>query len=192
VVRIAFIDFEASGLGPLGFPIEVAWGFPDTGEVEEHLIRPAPDWDTEFTWDPEAAAIHKIDRHVLTIAGEPHDWVARRLVEALDGCRIFSDAPRFDWHWLALLVFDSGLKRAPVLEHFEGLLLEISEKNFDFSTPECALASAEEQGRRFDAAYAHGDKVAPHLHRAGPDVRHLIAVYDAIRNADSAHDAMRC
>jgi hypothetical protein len=177
-MRIAFIDFEASAPGTQGYPIEVAWGFPDTVRVEEHLIRPAPDWDTEFTWDPAAAAIHKINRSVLIKTGESHDRVAGRLVKALDGCRIFSDAPRFDRHWLELLVFDAGLKRAPPLEYFNALLEEITENDCDFSeSSEKALA------RRFGAAYAHAGKVAPHTHRAAADVRHLMAVYKFI--ADS-------
>lgn len=179
-MRIAFIDFEASAPGNQGYPIEVAWGFSDTGKVEEHLIKPAPDWDSEFVWDPEAAAIHKIDRHLLAMTGEPHDQVACRLVEALAGCRIFSDAPRFDWHWLGVLICDAGLPRVPPLEHFEGLLLETVERDCDFSK-----SSAEALAHRFDAAYAHADKVAPHLHRAAPDVRHLMAVYNAIVSSNA-------
>jgi len=33
-----FLDFEAYGLGPASYPVEVAWGDTDTGEVEAHLI----------------------------------------------------------------------------------------------------------------------------------------------------------
>ncbi len=60
------IDFEASGLGPMSYPIEIAWSQRD-GSIEEHLINPdtAPrseDW-TGRNWN--SCAIHGLAREYL-------------------------------------------------------------------------------------------------------------------------------
>ena len=102
-----FLDFEASSLGKHGFPIEVAWVFED-GAEETHLIRPAPDW-TE--WNAAAEAIHRIPRDRLEQEGEPHEAVARRMVECLTGHDLLASAPSWDGKWLSLLLRAAGLPR---------------------------------------------------------------------------------
>lgn len=102
-----FLDFEASSLGKKGFPIEVAWVFAD-GRQETHLIKPAPQWTD---WDERAEAIHKIARATLEAQGEPHDAVARRMVEALSGHSLYASAPSWDGKWLSALLRAAGLPR---------------------------------------------------------------------------------
>ena len=95
---LVFLDFEASSLGKHSYPIEVAWVFAD-GPCEAHLIRPAPDW-TE--WDSASEAVHGIARGLLLTDGEPHDGVARRMVERLAGHDLLASAPSWDGKWLSV------------------------------------------------------------------------------------------
>lgn len=104
---LVFLDFEASSLGKQGFPIEIGWVFED-GTSEGHLIRPAPRWKE---WDREAEAIHHISRAQLDAEGKPHDEVARRMVEALDGHSLHASAPSWDGKWLSALLRAAGLPR---------------------------------------------------------------------------------
>ena len=105
---VVFLDFEASSLGRKGFPIEVAWVF-ETGEEETHLIRPAADW-TE--WATSAEAVHRISRDLLDREGAPAAEVARRVLEALSGHRLYASAPSWDGQWLSRLLRDTEEARA--------------------------------------------------------------------------------
>lgn len=102
-----FVDFEASSLRKNGFPVEVGWVFED-GRSEAHLIRPAPGWSD---WDSAAEAIHGLSRERLERDGEPHDVVARVMVERLGGHDLYASAPSWDGKWLSLLLRAAGLPR---------------------------------------------------------------------------------
>jgi hypothetical protein len=102
-----FLDFEASSLADRSHPVEVAWVFEEW-RAESHLIRPAPDWTD---WDGAAAAIHGIARDTLDRDGTPHDQVAARMVEVLDGHELFASAPSWDGKWLSVLLRAAGLPR---------------------------------------------------------------------------------
>lgn len=102
-----FLDFEASSLADRSHPIEVAWVFQD-GRQESHLIAPAPSWTD---WDEKAEAIHHISRDLLAAEGEPHDRVAARMLEALDGHDLFASAPSWDGKWLSALLRSAGIPR---------------------------------------------------------------------------------
>lgn len=104
---LAFLDFEASSLAKRSYPIEVAWVFED-GVSERHLIRPAPGWTD---WDPGAEGMHHLSRAVLESEGEPHDEVARRLLEALSEHAVYASAPSWDGKWLSVLLRAAGLPR---------------------------------------------------------------------------------
>ncbi|WP_426957241.1 transcriptional regulator [Muricoccus radiodurans] len=104
---IVFLDFEASSLGKRGFPVEVGWIFED-GRTENHLIRPAPEWDE---WSDEAEAIHGLSRERLAREGEPHDAVARRMVKVLADHDLYASAPSWDGQWLSRLLRAAGLPR---------------------------------------------------------------------------------
>lgn len=103
----AFLDFEASSLAKLSYPIEVAWVFED-GSSESHLIRPASQW---IDWAVEAEAIHRISRETLEAEGTPHDVVARRMVDQLSGHELFASAPSWDGKWLSALLRAAKLPR---------------------------------------------------------------------------------
>jgi len=105
--KFVFLDFEASSLAKLSYPIEVAWVFED-GTSEAHLIRPAPKWTD---WDAEAEAVHHISRDTLEQEGAPHDIVARRMVEQLSGHDLFASAPSWDGKWLSALLRAAKLPR---------------------------------------------------------------------------------
>jgi hypothetical protein len=102
-----FLDFEASSLGDDSYPIEVGWVFED-GREEAHLIRPAPAWTD---WDPQAEAVHGVSREALAAEGEPHDAVARRMVEVLNGHDLHASSPSWDGKWLSVLLRAAGLPR---------------------------------------------------------------------------------
>ncbi len=96
---IAFIDFEASALEN-GYPIEVGYARSD-GRVGAFLIKPRMEWNT-LSWSVASEHIHRLPLTLLdqgTDAGE----VCARLNVELQGCACFSDAPAFDWRWLAML-----------------------------------------------------------------------------------------
>lgn len=104
---LVFLDFEASSLSPRSYPIEVGWVFED-GAREAHLIRPAPGWTD---WDAAAEAVHRIPHAELLAAGEPHEAVARRMVERLTGHDLCASAPSWDGKWLSALLRAAGLPR---------------------------------------------------------------------------------
>jgi hypothetical protein len=104
---LVFLDFEASSLAKLSYPIEVAWVFED-GREESHLIRPAAQWTD---WDAAAEAIHHIPRARLEAEGTPHDVVARRMIETLTGHDLFASAPSWDGKWLSALLRAAKLPR---------------------------------------------------------------------------------
>jgi DNA polymerase III epsilon subunit-like protein len=107
VLMLVFLDFEASSLSKRSYPIEVGWVFED-GRSEAHLIRPALEW---LDWDPQAQAIHGIDREELIANGTPHDIVANRMVEVLSGHDLLASAPSWDGKWLSTLLRAAGLPR---------------------------------------------------------------------------------
>ena len=104
---LVFLDFEASSLAKLSYPIEVAWVFED-GREESHLIRPAAQWTD---WDAAAEAIHHISRAQLEAEGTAYDVVAQRMVAALTGHDLFASAPSWDGKWLSALLRAAKLPR---------------------------------------------------------------------------------
>lgn len=95
-----FIDFEASSLGKMSYPIEVAWVFED-GQGESFLIQPAPHWTD---WDPDAQAIHGIALENLHENGTKVESVAQHMIDQLSGHDLFASAPSWDGKWLSALL----------------------------------------------------------------------------------------
>jgi hypothetical protein len=104
---LVFMDFEASSLAKRSYPIEVAWVFED-GRSEVHLIRPAPGWTD---WGADAEQIHGIGRSTLETDGTPHDVVAKRMVDMLEGHDLLASAPSWDGKWLSALLRSSGFPK---------------------------------------------------------------------------------
>jgi hypothetical protein len=112
---IIFLDIEASGLYAGSYPIEIGW-VDETGAGESHLIRPAPDWTS---WSQASETIHGISREMLAREGRDHDWVARRVAEALaEADAVYTDAPEWDQAWLDRLTDAAGLPPACQLADF--------------------------------------------------------------------------
>lgn len=159
-IRHAFMDFEASALGPGSYPIEVAWGWVDTFEIESYLIKPTDQWLESGYWDEIAEAeIHKISKARLCKDGVPVEAVAERMIAALAGNAAYSDGPRFDGEWLDKLFQAAGKRRPVEIESIDVLL----RARFDI---EVAWAAEEE-----------AKKSCPPTHRAADDVRHLLEIY---------------
>lgn len=154
--RLAFIDFEASGLGPKTWPIEVGWAGED-GAGESFLINPAPDWSMEY-WDPRAEKLHCITPRMLSDLGVNVAAACDRLAAGLAGKTVYSDAPDWDGFWLMRL-FDAGGRKCPIrLKDFTRLMPALDD----------------EEKRQL---IARADGLAPRRHRAAEDALHLFTLY---------------
>jgi hypothetical protein len=138
----AFMHFEASSLGRLGFPMEVAWVFED-GAEEAHLIRPAPGWTDR---DPDPHAVHAISRDRLCVDGAPVEIVAQRLIDQLADYDVFASAPSWDGKWLSLLLRSACLpQRALQLIDPDAGLLDLASAILAPSLPSSAIPRATRQ-----------------------------------------------
>lgn len=153
---IAFIDFEASGLGPNSWPIEVGWSFDD-GVTDSVLISPAPHWPMT-AWDPKAERLHGITPRMLADLGLDAAATCERLEAALDRRIVYSDAPDWDSFWMLRLYQAAGRRCAITLN--------------DFARSMPPLAQ-DEKARLLQQA----DRLAPRRHRAAEDALHLRMIH---------------
>lgn len=106
------IDFEASSLGQLSYPIEVAWCDLQGGRSHSTLINPdsAGGWDD---WDSYAETeIHSLSRERCCREGANVVTVVQAVEELLLNHPVFSDAHWQDQKWLERL-FEAVGKRPP-------------------------------------------------------------------------------
>lgn len=116
----AFIDIEASGFGRGSYPIEV--GFVDgAGQLFCTLVLPEADWSH---WDDAAAALHGIERGLLSSHGRPSRWVAEQLNQRLAGQTVYCDGWAQDYPWLARLFEAADCSPSFRLEDLRTLLSE--------------------------------------------------------------------
>ena len=104
--RIVILDFEAScapGDGRRSYPVEVAAGLPETGEIRIWLIKPERDWLDAWDWYYEAEKLHRLTRDHLLAQGLPRAQVARELSAFIGEREVVSDCPPAEGHWLAVL-----------------------------------------------------------------------------------------
>lgn len=154
--RIAFIDVEASSLSQQGWPLEIGWGYSlEPASTRSLLVRPEPEWTD---WDVRSWRVHRIDYRLCVSEGLSAEDVVGILEEAIRGAEVHSDHPPSDARWLDRLYEAAGRRRGWVLNPTDSLwpgrlLSEVS------------------------AAQAWADEVSPKRHRAGPDVRNLIATH---------------
>jgi len=99
------IDFEASGIHPDSYPIELGMMNYTTGETYEFLIRPKEVWTY---WDANAEMLHGISQERLMQEGLPIREVAQQVSLILNGAPAYSDASDYDGFWMELL-FDDEL-----------------------------------------------------------------------------------
>ncbi len=159
---MAFIDFEASGLGPFSWPIEVGWALED-GLTDSLLISPAPSWSAD-AWDAKAERLHGISPRMLSELGVDAAEACKRLSEALAGRTVYSDAPDWDAFWM-LRLFEAAGRRC-----------DLRLQDFASAMPFLAPVS---KARLIEQA----DRLAPRRHRAAEDAFHLYTVH-RLANAD--------
>lgn len=132
---LAFLDFEASSLGPHSYPIEVGWVFED-GQAEGYLIRPAPGW---VDWDPIAEQIHGISREDLEQNGLSPNVVAARMMAELKDYQILASAPSWDGKWLSALLRAAGLpRRALTLTRTDDVIAALARQQLVGKMPDVA------------------------------------------------------
>lgn len=153
------LDFEASGIDPRGYPIEVAIADVATGETRAWLIAPPPPWLETGMWEAEAEAMHGLSLAEIIAHGRGVNDVAAELTAHTRGAQVLSDAPSFDTKWLCDLYRATGAEPPFVLRDFH-----------QFAWREAVL-----RGRRPDIAIVKAEAEAyilfPKQHRAGPDAR---------------------
>ncbi|MCI5043722.1 MAG: hypothetical protein MRY72_03405 [Aquisalinus sp.] len=155
--QIAFIDLEASGLGPKSWPIEVGWGFHGW-PARSMLVKPHASWSLE-AWEKTAEELHRISPDTLVRQGTAPLEVALVLNAAFANADVYSDAPSFDGFWLYRLYEAAGVRANFRLHNIASLISTVTD-----ATPEDLFAKANEQ--------------EPHTHRAEQDVRQLQLVYE--------------
>lgn len=141
----AIIDFEASGFGGNGYPIEVGYILGD-GRRYCTLIEPIPSWTH---WDAGAAAVHRIARAALFTHGRKIPEVCARLDADLGGDVVYSDAWSFDYTWLHTLYAAIGRRPTFRVESLRKLLSESDAENWHAARE---AACAEMQGARHRAS----------------------------------------
>ncbi len=99
-----FLDFEASGIAPDSYPIEVAVVYP--GGEYQVLIQPAPYWDH---WSYDAQDMHGLTREQLIREGQTPLAVAQAMNALFDGKTLCSDNPA-DCYWLDVLYEAAGIE----------------------------------------------------------------------------------
>lgn len=99
-----FVDFEASGIAPDSYPIEVAVVFP--GGEYQALIQPAHYWEH---WSYDAQDMHQLTREQLITEGQPPLEVAKAMNALFDGKTLCSDNPA-DCYWLDVLYEAAGIE----------------------------------------------------------------------------------
>ncbi|PHX39732.1 hypothetical protein AO263_34640 [Pseudomonas sp. NZIPFR-PS5] len=98
-----FVDFEASGIAPDSYPIEIAVVAADF-ECQV-LIRPVDYW---AHWSFDAQDMHGISRENLLANGLEPSFIATELNARFDGARLCSDSPQ-DGFWLDTLYEAVGI-----------------------------------------------------------------------------------
>lgn len=120
-MELICLDLEASGLGPLSYPVEVAWKSTADNRSDNFLINPdtASDWSY---WDDFAEEMHGICRTELVRDGITVTAACERMNQALKGKDVLSDAWEFDHFWLTRLFNEAGVKMAFRLQGLDTVL----------------------------------------------------------------------
>lgn len=165
-----FYDIEASGLE--GVPIEIGWAFVDHSDVvsRSFLVKPPLDWHIDGAWDDAAEALHGITRGDLIQHGLHPLKIASKMNEELAGRELFSDSA-FDEPWLRQLFDAAGIETAFAIR-LTGAEIYIAGE----------AASRGIVGTAFDALRKRAAKIAPILHRAEADARHLVVQWLLVQN----------
>jgi len=118
--RPFIIDVEASGFGPLSYPIEIGVAM-DPGRRYSTLIKPDDEWTH---WDNKAEEVHRITRDMLNRYGRPVKEVAERLNDLLENRFVYSDAWVVDQPWITRLFAAARLPQLFTVSAIETVLSE--------------------------------------------------------------------
>ena len=111
-----FVDFEASGIAPDSYPIEIA---VVSSEVEyQALIHPVYYWTH---WSFDAQDMHGISREALLAGGLDPSIIAAELNARFEGAKLCSDSPQ-DGFWLDTLYEAAGTEPSFSLLPLESFL----------------------------------------------------------------------
>lgn len=166
-----FIDFEASGLMPGSYPIEIGWAIAsrhdDTIVTGSKLIR-NDDWlDELHLWDYQAEDVHKINRNGLMMLGVSPVSAILAFEKAIDGrTLVLSDAPSYDGRWLHML-YDAAGRTCPVRVDNWSIAFDsedTDERKFEYYSKPHVL-----------------EKIAPHTHRAEQDALSMATLWRLTR-----------
>lgn len=154
IERFAVLDFEASSLSDISWPIEVglSWIENDRLQTWSSLIQPHPKWDIS-DWSIQSEAVHQIPLVDLQSAPSASS-VARELISRSFNLTLVSDAPEFEHHWLSRLLDTGGVGAVPAIEDFH------------------AVSFAHYNGIALDMLYEKLE-LTKVPHRAGPDSARL-------------------
>lgn len=187
-----FLDFEATGLHKLSYPIQVAWG-STLDNVESWYIQPAKGWTF---WSRDAEAMHGLSRELLAEVGRPVREVAERMSAALAGKVVYADGLPWDNFWLDELFYAAQVKREfDIRDAWDLFRQHIPTRptleDAMFSTQASALAVKDAVLSQLNAKARA--QVPGREHQAETDTRYLIATWLLIqerkREYQSAWDA---
>lgn len=164
-----FLDFEASGLGPDGFPIQVAWSAADGSVNECWLIEPAPGWAVDDGWETTAERVHGIPLATVRALGRPAAWIAARMNEQLADQAVYVDGGACDLVWCRQLFAAAGLAQRFAIGDYWELLLDI--------LPPSRTRQPGWQYALQDAAWKRVKAGGGRRHHADTDVRYLVELY---------------
>lgn len=167
------MDFEASGLGVLSYPIEVAWSSADGSVSECWLIEPARahGWALQDGWEAAAERVHGIAFEKLAADGRPAHWIAARMNAQLAGRSVYVDGGAADQVWCRQLFAAAKLEPQFEIGDFWELILDV--------LPPSRTRQTGWQYALQDAAWK---RVQGKRHRADVDVRYLVELYRIARD----------
>lgn len=113
---IYFVDFEASGIAPDSYPIEIAVVSADS--QYQALIRPVHYWEH---WSHDAQDMHGISRKDLLELGTDTHALALELNRLLPGAEVCSDSPQ-DVFWLDTLYEAAGIEPGFTIRPLEAFM----------------------------------------------------------------------
>lgn len=133
IERFAVLDFEASSLSNISWPVEVgiSWIESDRVQTWSSLIQPHPKWDIS-DWSTQSEAVHQIPLADLENA-PPASCVVGGLISMASDLILVSDAPKFERRWLSRLLEAGGISAVPAIEdfnivsfaHYDGIALDM-------------------------------------------------------------------
>ncbi len=151
-----FLDFEASSLSAISWPIEIGISRVVQSKVitASRLIKPHPDWDAAG-WSDVSAGIHGLSRAYLEAEGDDPKAVAQWFKAENTGIAV-TDNPEFERRWLIrLLETDMPFPKVQLLDFDSYIRMSLT----DHAAIECVYHTLESAG--------------PPPHRAGPDAARL-------------------